>query len=87
MSIESAKKWVDHIHSNQELGKELMQINNWDHYFQVVNREGYSFSKEDLDQAWDQAFGSGELSENELDQVSGGAAGNPSPPTVMGVRG
>lgn len=87
MSLESAKTWVKYIHKNEALGAKLMTIDNWDSYFSLVKEEGYEFTKEELDQAWEFEFGNAQLSDSDLDKISGGSGSVQYSDTVLGVRG
>jgi predicted ribosomally synthesized peptide with nif11-like leader len=89
MSRENAQLWINYIHENQELGERLVAINNWDNYFDIVHSEGYDFTQDELNEAWEVQFGSDEISINDLENISGGADTYEvnQPITVMGVRG
>lgn len=86
MALESAKDWVKHIHSNQEVGKELLNIKegDWQTYMTIAEREGFSFSRDELDAAWKESFSI--PSALNLDNVVGGTS-NFSEAAVMGIRG
>lgn len=89
MSRENAQQWINYIHENQELGERLVAINTWDNYFDIVHSEGYDFTQDELNEAWEAQFGSEDISTDDLENISGGARTNEvdQPMTAMGVRG
>lgn len=66
MSMESAKAYMERMKNDEDFRKKVTECkNNEERKFFVVS-EGFDFSVEDIKQA------SGELSEEELDKLSGG---------------
>lgn len=90
MALETAQKWIDHIHSDNELGRKLLAIpqGEWDTYAAIAKEHGFEFSEDELNEAWEIKFGKEELNEAELDEIVGGVAGGGRPrAAAMGVRG
>jgi len=90
MALESAQKWIKHIHNDNELGRKLLAIpqGEWNTYESIAKEHGFEFSENELNEAWDLEFGKEELNEAELDQIVGGVAGGPrGRSAAMGVRG
>ena len=81
MSLEAAKKWFYLIHDpdNKALFDELQAIEGADARIAFAKTKGYEFTLEEFQQeasnAWDNAVG--ELSDEQLENVAGGAATNP----------
>ena len=86
MAIESAQNWVKHIHGTPDLGKELLNVKDgdWQTYFSIATREGYTFTKEELDSAWSETFSA--PTSLDLDNVVGGTS-NMTSWVAMGIRG
>lgn len=86
MALDSAIEWVKHIHTNQAIGKELLNVKegDWHTYMAIAEREGFSFSKDELDAAWKESFSI--PSALNLEKVVGGTS-NFSESTAMGIRG
>ena len=81
MSLEAASKWFYLIHdsANKALFDELQAIEGVDARIAFAKSKGYEFTIEEFQQAaaeaWDSAVG--ELSDEQLEGVAGGAAVNP----------
>ena len=81
MSLESAGKWFYLIHdpANKALFDELQGIEGVDARIAFAKSKGYEFTIEEFQQAaseaWDNA--GGELSDEQLEGVAGGAETNP----------
>lgn len=81
MSLEAAGKWFYLIHDpgNKALFDELQTIEGVDARLAFAKSKGYEFTLEEFQQAageaWDSAVG--ELSDEQLEAVAGGAETNP----------
>ena len=91
MALESAINWLNKIHKDQDLGRKLLAVpeGNWNVYFSIAKENGFDFIESELAEAWDNAYGAGNLSDADLDNVVGGASGinHRLQGVAMGIRG
>ncbi len=86
MSIEQATDFLTKIKSDEALFAKMQELNEADERRALAKEMGFSFSKEDMLAAIDEA--SDELSDSELDFIAGGSdAGNAVASTVGAVVG
>lgn len=59
MSVESASEWIKLIHQDKELGMRLLSLgeDDWSQYQDIVTEKGFTFSREELNEAWGRHFG------------------------------
>ena len=74
MSIESARLFIDRMKTDESFAAKCMAIQDADARRAFVKGEGFEFSAEEISEV------KGELSDEELDQVSGGGWKGPSQP-------
>ena len=68
MSIESAKLFIDKMKADEDFAKQVNEFKDSSARMAFVKAEGFEFSAEEIAEA------KGELSDEELEAVSGGSA-------------
>ena len=72
MSVDSAKSFLERLKSDEAFRKSINDAKSFDDRVALVKGSGYNFTKEEMEQA--HPAGGGELSDEELESVSGGNA-------------
>ncbi|NDV27680.1 Nif11-like leader peptide family RiPP precursor [Desulfovibrio sp. JC010] len=70
MSIEAANGWIIKINEDDVLRQQADKIENFDDWQKLAREQGFEFSKEEMEKAI--ANASGELADDDLDNISGG---------------
>ena len=73
MSIESVKEFYKLLESNTTLQKRVKAAENSATVVQIASENGCNFTEQELEKAMQESLIKGELSEQELETVAGGA--------------
>ena len=80
MSAETAVQWVIKLHENEELRKEAEAAGSFEARQELAKKHGFKFTKEEIEKAL--KGDESELSDDDLDAVSGGKNANAAAGTV-----
>lgn len=75
MSVENAQKFLERIKTDGGFRDSLSKASSFDERAKLVKAAGYDFTKAEMEQVHPAGSG-GELSDEELESVSGGSASN-----------
>ena len=73
MSVENAKNFLERIKSDDSFRESIGKADSFEARAKLVKAAGYEFTKAEMEQAHPAGSG-GELSDEELESVSGGSA-------------
>lgn len=80
MSMESAKAFIERMKTDEDFAKKIMAENNNDDRMELASCEGFTFTKDEIGQY------SEELSDTELDNISGGVTLFCQPAALTGYK-
>ena len=75
MSVDNAKKFLERMKSDGAFRESIAKADGFEARAKLVKGAGYDFTKAEMEQAHPHGSG-GELSDEELESVSGGNASN-----------
>ena len=75
MSIESAKAFIERMNTDEEFAKRTMEQRGKEQIASFLKTEGFEFSEDEFKEGM-QTLGKGELTDEQLSEVAGGATFN-----------
>ncbi|NDV27673.1 Nif11-like leader peptide family RiPP precursor [Desulfovibrio sp. JC010] len=81
MSKENAMNWILKLHEDEELRKEAEAAGNFESRQNLAAKHGFEFSREDIEYAISACLG--QLSDDDLGAVSGGATNSDQQPASI----
>ena len=73
MSIESVKTFYESLKSDEALQERVKAADDSATVIQIASEKGYEFTEQELERAMQEAIVEGDLSQEELEAVAGGA--------------